>query len=153
MSNINTALRIQTLLFSVTCDFTWLFKGKGLPLVTLQAHCRPTIALLQYLNALSTCYPLSILYVSCIYRLMFVCIVYICHMCASMLVLIRVWIHLLCFWFSPPLFLLPSPLPTHSGLQTSSGGGAKMLAHLTTTRKKKKVLKKNKPMWNIPHIY
>ena len=51
-----------------------------------------------YLKALSPLYPPSILYVRCIYYLMFVCIVYIYHIYAvyiyhryaSMLILIRV---------------------------------------------------------------
>ena len=41
-------------------------------------------------NALSPPYPLLIFYVSRIYHVMFACIVYICHMYASMLILIGV---------------------------------------------------------------
>ena len=46
-------------------------------------------------------------------HVVFVCIGFIYHMYASMLILIRAWIHLPCFWLSPlpftALHLLPQP--------------------------------------------
>ena len=56
-------------------------------------------------KALSPAYPLPILYATCIYHDMFVCIMYIYHMYASMLILIRDL-----FWHVPDCF--PSPSAT-----------------------------------------
>ena len=68
-------------------------------IVPFRAHCTPTKLLSPHLI-----HDQFGLYVHTILCLYVSCPCIICHMYASMLILILVWIHLLRFWFSPLSF-------------------------------------------------